>query len=153
ARGSVRKERWAILEQLANERLVTITTTERGDASAELVHEALITRWPRFAAWVDADREYQQWRERLQPFVLMWKETGRDADYLLHGRERVLADDWLSRRREDLGPDEVEFIRRSIKAYDAEQQAAQDEAIRQVEWQRKRTVAWLRIVAAIAAVA
>jgi DNA-binding SARP family transcriptional activator len=54
-------------------------------ATVEVAHEALISHWPRLAAWVEQARDDIRMRRRLTDAALEWERSGRDADYLLTG--------------------------------------------------------------------
>jgi hypothetical protein len=55
-----------LVVKLANERLlVTNKSTSGLEQTVEVAHEALISNWGTLRAWVNEDREFLLWRERL----------------------------------------------------------------------------------------
>jgi DNA-binding SARP family transcriptional activator/ABC-type glycerol-3-phosphate transport system substrate-binding protein len=58
---------------------------DTAEATVEVAHEALISHWPRLAAWVEQARDDIRMRRRLTDAALEWERSGRDADYLLSG--------------------------------------------------------------------
>lgn len=111
--GTADTSEWMVLQRLAGERLVVLGATGRV-ATAELAHEALITRWPTLAQWVADDRDFLRWRDRLREFELpRWLENSRDDGSLLAGRDLAVAEGWLRDRSNELTADEVNFIEAS----------------------------------------
>jgi WD40 repeat protein len=79
----------------------------------EIAHEALIRNWDRLKTWLNEDREFLLWRQRLRAAIAEWKRVGSDAGALLRGIPLSEAIGWLSRRANDLTADEAEYIRTS----------------------------------------
>jgi WD40 repeat protein len=100
----------------------------QGRETAEVVHEALIQKWGRFQEWMDADRAFRQWQERLRGSLRQWQESGGDEGALLRGTPLAVAESWLGERAGELSEAELEYIQES--------QAL--EARRQRERQRRR---------------
>jgi hypothetical protein len=70
----------AVIETLAGARL--LTTDEKG---VHLAHEALLTRWPRLANWLEEDRERLRHHRRLTEAAQAWLEADRDPGTLYRG--------------------------------------------------------------------
>lgn len=77
-----------VIDQLVDARLLVIQTRE-GGSTVELVHEALIERWPALRRWLDEDQgdatframlasAAKQWDASERPLGLLW--TGEAAD-------------------------------------------------------------------------
>ncbi|HLZ38472.1 MAG TPA: hypothetical protein VKP64_12125, partial [Mycobacteriales bacterium] len=86
--------------------------------TAEVVHETLIRAWPRLRSWMDEDREFRTWQERVRDAMEVWHRSGndhgdRDPDLLLRGSALEQARRWLVERPDDLHTALVEFIRLS----------------------------------------
>ncbi|WP_286619269.1 TIR domain-containing protein, partial [Variovorax sp. J22R115] len=103
-----------LVEQLAKARLL-VSSAEIGNQSptVEVAHEALITHWKRLREWVDADRQFMGWRQRLDDEVIEWERQHRQAGLLLQGLRLAEARDWLQRRREGISTREYAFINAS----------------------------------------
>jgi hypothetical protein len=80
----------------------------------ELVHEALIGSWNRLQGWIEADRTFRTWQERLRATMRQWEESGRDEGVLLRGVPLAQAEEWLAERHDEVGKAEREFIETSI---------------------------------------
>jgi hypothetical protein len=106
------------IQQLAKERLlVTGRDVASGKETVEIAHEALIQHWARLRQWLDADREFLTWRERLGAALGEWERTARkDAGTLLRGAPLAEAEHWLSERVDDLTEDERTYIQASVRA-------------------------------------
>ena len=75
-----------LVVKLTDERLLVTNQSESGlEKTVEVAHEALIRNWGRLRGWLNEDREFLLWRQRLQIQVEQWDEHGRDASYLLRG--------------------------------------------------------------------
>lgn len=86
----------AVLGHLANNRLLTLTTDERGQTQrVDLSHEKLITGWPRLQAWLKERREGEQIRRRMEEKAAEWVRLGRGEGGLLDRAELQEAEPWL----------------------------------------------------------
>ncbi|EAW38985.1 WD-40 repeat protein [Lyngbya sp. PCC 8106] len=120
---------WDLVKKLADSRLVvtsrTVITREITDNSqpqpdnikeqetVEVVHEALIRNWGQLREWMATDREFRTWQERLRASMGYWQEKNRDNGLLLRGAALSQAEEQLKNRRDELSPDEREFIQKS----------------------------------------
>ena len=73
-----------VLERFVQARLL-VSREGNGERVVEVAHEALFRSWLRLRAWLDADREFLLWRERLRTAHAQWRETGFDEGALLRG--------------------------------------------------------------------
>ena len=107
-------------------RLVLIGTNanDAGGETVEIVHEALIQEWSRLQQWLQADREFRIWQERLRSRQRQWQENNQAPAYLLRGTELTIATDWLQQRGAELLSDR-KFIVASQAASEAERQRGQ----------------------------
>lgn len=102
----------ACVQRLARARLVLIENDERG-ATAELVHESLIERWPALVRWLDEEQDAGHFLARLQSAARQWHGQARSEDLLWRGqaareaaRFRERADHILT----DLGERERDYL-------------------------------------------
>jgi Novel STAND NTPase 1/WD domain, G-beta repeat len=58
----------------------------RQEETVAVAHEALIRIWIRLRGWLDEDRKFLLWRQRLRADLADWERAGRDRDALLRGR-------------------------------------------------------------------
>jgi WD40 repeat protein len=87
--------------------------------TVELVHEALIERWPRFAAWLEEDAQGRRLHRHLTLAASQWEADGRDSGQLYTGARLAAALDWVEASGEDAGLNrlEREFLRASRTAW------------------------------------
>jgi len=78
--------------------------------TVEIVHEALISGWSRLHEWIEANRAFRVWQERLRVETGQWEKSGHDKGALLRGAPLREAEDWLLRRCDDLSEKERTFI-------------------------------------------
>jgi hypothetical protein len=109
------------VKQLADARLVVSSRNPEDQETVEVVHEALIRNWSQLRQWMDTDRSFRAWQDRLRIGIHQWKQTQRDEGTLLRGAALVEAEEMLKQRREDLCEEEQEFIQASIALRDREQ--------------------------------
>ncbi|WP_026073174.1 WD40 repeat domain-containing protein [Nodosilinea nodulosa] len=109
------EDRWALVKQLADTRLVVTSQDGGKQETVEVVHEALIRHWGELRGWIATDREFLTWQGRLRGAMQQWETTSRDEGALLRGAALAEAEERLQLRREDLGEVEQSFIQLSIK--------------------------------------
>ena len=106
----------AVVRKLADSRLVVIGRDEAtGTETVEVAHEALIGHWKRLRDWVNEDREFLLWQERLGTARAEWQRNGKNPDDLLRDRRLVEAEARVHERGEELSDDQRSFIRASMR--------------------------------------
>ena len=83
--------------------------------TVELVHEALISGWQRLHEWIERDREFRIWQERLRVALQQWYASRKDRGALLRGVVLTQAEHWLHYRPEDLSQPEQYFIQAALE--------------------------------------
>ena len=130
----------ALAQQLADARLlVTGRDPDSGEETIEVAHEALIRGWQQLREWLNSDREFLLWRQRLRTLADIWDGSGRSegraaARYAPAGSAGAFAG-----RTDDLNALESAFIRESEVAAERAEQAT--EAARQRELEQERALA------------
>jgi hypothetical protein len=103
---------WKLALQFARPetRLLVFSRDSSGNETVEIAHEALIRHWERWTNWIDKDREFLLFRQRLEPFLdtrallpqSMWDEahrwTGDPRAALFSEVERALIESSLQQR-------------------------------------------------------
>jgi len=113
----ISEEEWLLVHRLADERLlVTALSAMAPDRTVEVSHEALLRHWSRLKTWLDRDREFLLWRERLRPMMSAWTEREENDDALLQGAFLVEAEKWRIERNADLSPFERRYVETSVQA-------------------------------------
>lgn len=105
---------WALVQALADERLVVTGRDSDNHEIAEIAHETLIRNWPTLQGWLDRDREFRVWQERVRTIVNQWQQDDRHESYLLRGRQLAEAEGWFEERAGRLTEVETSFIEASI---------------------------------------
>jgi WD40 repeat protein/class 3 adenylate cyclase len=134
------EESWQLIQRLADRRLVVTGRDAQGRETAEVVHEALIQKWGRFHEWMDSDRSFRAWQERLRGSLRQWQESEQDEGALLGGAPLLVAENWLSERSSELSESEQEFILSGVAL--REHKEAEREAQRQRELELAQKLAW-----------
>ncbi|MBD2772519.1 WD40 repeat domain-containing protein [Iningainema tapete] len=125
---------WALVTEIANARLVVTSRNSADQETVEVVHEALIRNWGKLRQWMETDRSFRAWQERLRAAMQQWDATSRDEAALLRGKPLADAQEWLQKRPEELTA-EQEYIQTSL--------ALQKKEREQQERQRQRVIAGL----------
>jgi hypothetical protein len=98
------------------DRLLVVAVEHDGEPAVVAAHEGLVQAWPRLRQWVEEDRQFLEWRERVDVAVGAWRTAGKSADLLLRGPALSTATDWIQRRAADLNEDETAYIRAGVDA-------------------------------------
>ncbi len=113
-----------LVQQLADARLlVTGRDTATGAETVEVAHEALIWQWHRLQGWLDTNREFLLWRQRLRADLEEWQRLGQDQEVLLRGKPLAEARHWLAERPQDLLRGEMDFIQTSLAFLEQQEEA------------------------------
>ncbi|YAF96148.1 MAG: WD40 repeat domain-containing protein [Nodularia sp. CChRGM 3473] len=108
------EQSWSLVKQLADARLVVTSNNLTSQETVEVVHEALIRNWGELREWMNTNRTFRAWQERLRSAKGQWEATNKDPGSLLRGAALAEAEEKLKERPEDL-IDEKEFIEQSIQ--------------------------------------
>jgi len=110
-RAEVGQDGWQLVQHLANQRLVVTGRDElTGTETVEVVHEALIANWGQLQAWMNEDRAFRTWQERLRVALSTWEDSGRDQGAMLRGTPLAEAQGWLEERPNELTQIEATYI-------------------------------------------
>jgi energy-coupling factor transporter ATP-binding protein EcfA2 len=139
-----------IVEQFAGPRTrLLVTGFDRARRpTVEVAHEALIRTWPRFRAWVDANREKLRARAAIVQAKADWEQNGRRDDMLLPAGLQLERARSLLADPGDITADDIkEFISLSSAREEAERKGreealARDEAqVAEIRAAQARTAA------------
>jgi hypothetical protein len=79
----------AVLRSLINARLLTSYEVREEDRQPtrriEIIHESLLTNWPRLVGWRTQDADSARLRDQLRRAATTWDEHGRSDDTLWTG--------------------------------------------------------------------
>jgi WD40 repeat protein len=127
-----------LVRQLADAKLlVTDRDEETGADTVEVAHEALIRHWPTLRGWMDQDRDFRRWQERLRGDLREWEKVQRNPGALLQGVPLAVAEEWKQKRESELTEAERNFISVSV--------ATRDEARATAKSRRQRNVRLLTL--------
>lgn len=80
----------SVIEKLISARLLVATEGEKGIDRIEVVHEALLSAWPRLVKWRQEDAEGARLRDQLRAAARQWQERNRPKGLLW--RDEALAE-------------------------------------------------------------
>ncbi|MBS0151393.1 MAG: SUMF1/EgtB/PvdO family nonheme iron enzyme [Nitrospira sp.] len=108
------QETYPLLERLVSARVLLKDRRQLVDGQEavviEVAHEALIRHWSHLKSWVDINREFLTWQQRLNTTMKRWQKQHRPAGLLLRGLPLREAEDWLKKQPDSFSPDERAFI-------------------------------------------
>ena len=115
-RAKVGENNWNLVSYLAGypARLV-VTGRQEPEDTVEVVHEALIREWGTLREWINADRDFLTWQERLKVALGEWKNNNHDSGALLRGVPLNVAAEWLRKRAGEMAQEERDFIQVSVR--------------------------------------
>ncbi len=111
---------WPLVRKLADARLVVTGRNTRNDETVEVIHEALILEWDLLRQWIETDRTFRIWQQRLRILLGEWRLVDQDASALLRGGFLADSEEWLVQRGESFSADERDFIIASAQHRDDE---------------------------------
>lgn len=89
-------EELATINRLMKARLVVASADAAGKTFIEIAHETMIRSWTRLHDWIEEEKEFLGWRDRLSTFVSAWAESGHARRFLLSGDFLADAERWLA---------------------------------------------------------
>ncbi|MDH5739252.1 MAG: SUMF1/EgtB/PvdO family nonheme iron enzyme [Nitrospira sp.] len=108
-----------LLERLVAARVLLKDRRQLADGQeavvVEVTHEALIRHWSHLKSWVDANREFLVWQQRLNATRSQWVKSQRPVGRLLRGLPLQEALGWLHKSPARFSADEREFVMASQK--------------------------------------
>ncbi|GAB4515170.1 MAG: hypothetical protein Tsb0020_33780 [Haliangiales bacterium] len=105
----------AVLEELIGARLLVASEGEAGEDRIEVVHEALLSSWPRLVGWQREDAESARLRDQLRAAARQWSERGQPRGLLWRGDALLEYRVWRGRYRGALTAAEEAFGRTSLR--------------------------------------
>ncbi len=104
-----------VLNTLIDARLLTSYEVPAADEEdtphhrIEIIHESLLSNWPRLVRWQTQDADSAQLRDQIRQAAQMWEERGRPEDLLWTGTSFGEYRLWLERYEGGLSTAEEEF--------------------------------------------
>ena len=115
-------EVYPLLERFVQARLL-VARDDGGARVVEVAHEALFRAWDRLVVWLNADRDFLLWRERLRNARAEWQRNGEDRNLLLRGPLLAEAARWDKERGDELDDTLRSFIAASVAASELDRDA------------------------------
>jgi WD40 repeat protein/serine/threonine protein kinase len=140
-----------VIERLGKSRLITfdrdpVTHTP----TVEVTHEAVIREWRRLRDWLTTSRDDLRLQRMLSRLSSEWKQSGKDASYLLTGSRLEQFKTWMEQTALSLNEDENSFYQACVIAQEKEQ-AREQERMKHERLLEQRDRQRLRLIAAVLA--
>ncbi len=129
---------WDLVTKLADKRLIVTGGSKDGGETIEIVHEALLRHWHRLNDWMQADRAFRTWQERLRASLKQWQELNRDESALLRGALLAEGQEWLTQRPNDITATEKAYLQAAIDARDRELLAEQERQAKMLQLEQDK---------------
>ncbi|KAF0248421.1 MAG: serine/threonine protein kinase with WD40 repeat, partial [bacterium] len=104
----------AVIEKLISSRLLITTEGEKGVDRIEVVHEALLSSWPRLVKWRQETAEGARLRDQLRIAARQWQERNRPNGLLWRDEALVEYQLWRERYKIKLTDVEEAFALASV---------------------------------------
>jgi len=115
-RAEVGEDNWNLVSYLAGyQARLVVTGRQEPEDTVEVVHEALIREWGTLREWINANRDFRTWQERLKVALREWKNNNHDSGALLRGVPLNVAAEWLRKRADEMTQEERDFIEVSVR--------------------------------------
>lgn len=98
-----------VLERFVTARLL-ISGGDTNGRTIEVAHEALFRDWPRLVAWLEDNKAFLVWQQRLNTTIKEWNKNRQSPDLLLRGLPLREAAAWLKQQPDAFTPDERVFV-------------------------------------------
>ena len=138
-RSEIGQADWPLVIDLADARLVVTGRNTQGEETVEMIHEALIPEWSLLRQWVEEDRSFRTWQQRVRVLLGEWQQAKQDTKALPRGGILAESDEWLRSRAESLSQGERTFLAAAIAQRQAEE--AEVEARRHADLKAAQTLA------------
>jgi tetratricopeptide (TPR) repeat protein len=109
------RDQVSVLEALQAEEIVTLLGETAGDRTVALARAGACRHWQRLRSWVEGDRDFLGWRQRLGAYVSN-RQRATDEGSLLGGKLLAEATKWQNERPDDLSEAEHAYINASRAA-------------------------------------
>lgn len=137
-----------LVDTLVAQRLLLID--QRGESkTVEIAHEAILREWSLLAGWLDAERNFLEWREQIGRSRKQYEQGESD---LLSGRSLMIAQSFMDTRSESVSESDRLFIQNSIDAENQRiaEEEAEKETLRRAELDAAKSREEVAITAATA---
>ncbi len=145
-----------IIDSFGSHRLLSFDRDPATRApTVEVAHEALIREWDRLRHWVDEDRQGLRTLRHLTASTKGWIDTDRDPAELYRGGRLDAAAEWADQHRNDLAPDEVDFLEasRALREVELREQAERATAREKQNQRLRRSLTVVGVLAIMAVLA
>ncbi len=110
----------AVVQALVNARLLTTFETTGPDDQEpshqiEIIHESLLTNWPRLVGWQTQDSDSARVRDQLRQAARLWDERGRPDELLWTGKSFREYRVWRENHPGGLSANEESFAQAMVR--------------------------------------
>ena len=82
----------------------------------EITDESFVREWPPLREWIERNRDFLFWRQKLKTYIGDWELGGRSTADLLSGSALAAAKRYAAERAKELNAAENEYVQRSIRS-------------------------------------
>ncbi len=110
------------------------------DSSIEIIHDILVKEWVSTLTvngvnWLDGQREFRLWQERLRDDLYLWESRNCEDASLLSDSRLTIAEEYFVHQKGELAADERTYILKSIERCDVQRKIAQEKERETLEQQ------------------
>lgn len=131
------EDKRALVNALADKRLIVTGRSPDRPDTAEVVHEALFEHWPLLQGWIWENWDFRRWQEGLRSAHRDWQKHQEAEDFLLQGVRLTVAEGYLASHGHLLTEGEVGYVCASSELRERQARAARERLQREAAVQRR----------------
>ena len=81
-----------------------------GKGRLEVAHESIFRAWPRLVEWLQINKSFLLWQQRLSGAIKQYEEHKRNHDFFLRGFALTEALEWLKKKPDYFSLNERQFV-------------------------------------------
>jgi WD40 repeat protein len=119
---------------------VGLLAVDKDNSNVEIIHDILVKEWIGELTvdgknWLDGQREFRLWQQRLEEDISSWQSKKCAEDFLLSGSPLTIAEDFFSSQKGELATIECNYILESLERRDVQKEIIEQENRKKLEQQ------------------
>jgi WD40 repeat protein len=119
---------------------VGLLAVDKDNSNIEIIHDILVKEWIGGLTadgknWLDGQREFRLWQQRLEEDISSWQSKKCAEDFLLSGSQLTIAEDFFSSQKGELATIECNYILESLERRDVQKEIIEQENRKKLEQQ------------------
>jgi WD40 repeat protein len=117
---------------------VGLLALDEDDSSIEIIHDVLVKEWISALTvdginWLDMQREFRLWQQRLGEDIFLWESRNHEDASLLSDSRLTIADEYFTHQKDELTATERDYILKSLERNNTQRKTAEKEEKEKLE--------------------